>query len=209
MLRFLGSLINAFAQNAFTFAAGCFVWQIGFTSSFMVMEVILADVTSLRSRLFFSYIPSLPFLVGAWISGDLIEVMLRTRDWRFGFWIWAVLYPLSIAPLVCTLWWVERKAKKSGTHQHFRTPVQEHGIWGVTQALFWQLDVVGMFLTMIIFGCLLVPLTINGWIWPIWNTPKFIVPMVVGVLLIPAWIKWESLAPYPTIPFHVRHLFPM
>lgn len=37
--------------------------QIGYTTIIVLIEVIIADITSLRSRLFFSYIPAVPFLV--------------------------------------------------------------------------------------------------------------------------------------------------
>lgn len=37
--------------------------QIGYTSIILLVEVLIADMTSLRSRLLFSYIPALPFLV--------------------------------------------------------------------------------------------------------------------------------------------------
>lgn len=37
--------------------------QVGYTVVIVLIEVIIADITSLRSRLLFSYIPALPFLV--------------------------------------------------------------------------------------------------------------------------------------------------
>ena len=42
--------------------------QIGYTCVVLLVEVIIADVTSLRSRLFFSYIPATPFIVRSHIS---------------------------------------------------------------------------------------------------------------------------------------------
>ena len=37
--------------------------QIGYTVMIVLIEIIIADITSLRSRLFFSYVPAIPFLV--------------------------------------------------------------------------------------------------------------------------------------------------
>lgn len=170
-----------------------------------IIEVIISDVTPLRSRLFFSYIASAPFLVTVWAGANVAKAMSTIDSWRFGYWIWAIIYPLCVAPLLCSLWWAERKAKKAGTTQRYVTPIQEHGIRGVTKALWWQLDVVGMFLGILALGCLLVPLSTNAVVRePVWGTAKFIVPMVTGVVLVPAWLKWESAAPYPMVPFHVR-----
>lgn len=58
--------------------------QIGYTSVVLLVEVVVADTTSLRSRVFFSYIPTLPFLVNAWISGDVAAAVLKATTWRWG-----------------------------------------------------------------------------------------------------------------------------
>jgi hypothetical protein len=39
------------------------VAKIGYTVMIVLIEIIIADITSLRSRLFFSYVPAIPFLV--------------------------------------------------------------------------------------------------------------------------------------------------
>lgn len=203
-LRSSGTAIEASANNAATFAVGSFFYQIGFTSSVLILEVIVADTTSLRSRLFFSYIPAAPFLVNTWIGGEVLEHMRAAGSWRFGFWVWCIAYPICALPLLGSLWWVNRKARKSDTLQRYKTPVQEHGAWEVTKALFWQLDVIGIILAICVFGFLLVPLTINGGSDPTWGEAKFIAPLVVGVLCIPLWVRWESIAPHPMVPFYVN-----
>lgn len=201
-----GTGIEASSNNPATFVVGSFFHQIGYTMSVLILEVIVADTTSLRSRLFFSYVPAVPFLCNAWIGGEVLEEMLLAGPWRLGFWVWCIIYPLSALPLVGSLWWVQRKAKTAGTLEHYKTPVQEHGAWEVTKALFWQLDVVGIVLVICTFCCLLVPLTLNNVNHPSWGKAEFIVPIVFGVLCIPVWIKWESIAPHPMVPFYVSLL---
>ncbi|KAJ8115876.1 hypothetical protein OPT61_g2568 [Boeremia exigua] len=199
----LGSAIEAFANNPATFVVGSFFHQIGFTMSVLILEVIIADTTSLRARLLFSYMPAVPFLVNAWLAGEVLEKMLKIRSWRFGFWIWCIIYPICAIPLLVSLWWVDRKAKKAGTLKNYKTPVQQHGAWEITKALFWQLDVIGILLTICVFGFLLVPLTLNGGMYPTWGEAKFIVPLVIGVLCVPLWVFWESIAPHPMVPFYL------
>merc|ERR1712230_342449 len=53
----LGTIIEACATNVSTFAGGAVLYQIGYTCVILLVEVIIADITSLRARLFFSYIP--------------------------------------------------------------------------------------------------------------------------------------------------------
>lgn len=46
------------------------LYQIGYTMIILLVEVIVADLTSTRSRLFFSFVPALPFVVSALIPGS-------------------------------------------------------------------------------------------------------------------------------------------
>jgi hypothetical protein len=39
------------------------LYQVGYTMIILLVEVIVADLTSTRSRLFFSFVPALPFVV--------------------------------------------------------------------------------------------------------------------------------------------------
>ena len=60
VLYVLGTIIEAVSQNVATFAAGALVYQIGYTIIILLLEVIIADITSTRARLLFSYIPTTP-----------------------------------------------------------------------------------------------------------------------------------------------------
>ncbi|KAI4679711.1 uncharacterized protein J4E84_008234 [Alternaria hordeiaustralica] len=66
----IGTVIESVSSNVESFAAGAVFYQIGYTTIIVLIEIIIADITSLRSRLFFSYIPAVPFLINTWVSGD-------------------------------------------------------------------------------------------------------------------------------------------
>jgi SIT family siderophore-iron:H+ symporter-like MFS transporter len=59
----LGTVIEAVSSNVETFAAGAVFYQVGYTVMIVLIEIVIADITSLRSRLLFSYVPAIPFLV--------------------------------------------------------------------------------------------------------------------------------------------------
>lgn len=170
----------------------------------LIVEVIVADTTSLRARLFFSYIPAAPFLINTWIAGEVLEAIRGSTTWRYGFWIWCIVFPICALPLIVSLWWVSHKAKRAGGLQHCKTPFQVHGSRQLAKALFWQLDLVGIILTICVFGFILVPLTIARGPGAAWGSSRILAPLVIGVLLIPIWIKWETRAPHPMVPFYVR-----
>lgn len=185
------------------FAAGAFLYQIGYTCVILLVEVIVADTTSLRSRVFFSYVPASPFIINTWVSGDVSGAVLTNSTWRWGIGMWCIIYPVCTLPLIISLWWVGRKAKRSGSLDNYATPYQRYGAKKLAVALFWQLDVIGIILLIMVFGFVLVPLTIAGGESSQWAQAKIIAPLVIGGLSIPVFIWWEKKAPHPMLPFHV------
>lgn len=75
----LGTIVEASSHNVQFFITGAVFYQvcaihmmlemlltvakIGYTTIVLLVEVIVADITSLKSRLFYIYIPNLPFVV--------------------------------------------------------------------------------------------------------------------------------------------------
>ena len=195
--------MEACSNNVQSFAAGAFLYQIGYTSILLLVEVVIADTTSLRSRLFFSYIPATPFIINTWVSGDVSAAVLEHSTWRWGIGMWCIIFPACSLPLIISLWWVGRKARKAGSLDNYKTPYEMHGPRKLAVALFWQLDVIGIILLIAVFGLILVPLTLAGGQSEQWGKGKIIAPLVVGIVTVPFWIWWEKRALHPMIPFHV------
>lgn len=112
-------------------------------------------------------------------------------------------YLVCTLPLLFSLFRAHRRAKNSGSLQSYKSPYQLHGGTKLATAIFWQLDTVGIILIIGIFAMILVPFTIAGGVQLQWKTAKVIAPLVIGVLLIPVWIVWESKCEHPMVPFKV------
>lgn len=199
----LGTIIETVATNVQTFCAGAVLYQIGYTCVVLLVEVIIADITSMRSRVFFSYIPAMPFLINTWISGNVTSAVLMNTTWQWGIGMWCIIYPVCALPLLGTLWWTGRKARKSGALAAYRSPFQLLGAKALSIELFWQLDVIGIILLIAIFGLILAPLTIAGGANAGWDQAHIIAPLVVGILCVPAFIFWEMKARHPLVPFYL------
>lgn len=66
----------------------------------------------------------------------------------------------------------------------------------------WEVDIVGCVLLVVVFGLILVPITLAGGTLTNWRTAKIIVPLVSGFCCIPVFITWEfRWARKPLIPF--------
>ncbi|KAH6949328.1 major facilitator superfamily domain-containing protein [Fusarium avenaceum] len=198
----IGTVIEAASQNLDTYSAGAVIYQIGYTMILLLVEVIIGDITSVRSRLFFSYIPALPFIINTWVSGDVTEAVLAATTWRWGIGMWCIIYPVCALPLIISLLVVGHRAKKQGHLVGYRSSFQQLGLKSFTVELFWLLDIIGVILLIAVFALLLVPLTIAGGFESKWSSPQVIAPLVVGFVCIPVFVIWELRAPHPLVPFH-------
>ncbi|KAH7389870.1 siderochrome-iron transporter-like protein Sit1 [Pyrenochaeta sp. MPI-SDFR-AT-0127] len=199
----LGTVVEATSNGVESFCAGAVLYQIGYTVVIVLIEIIIADITSLRSRLLASYIPAIPFLINAWVSGDVSQAVINNTTWRWGVGMWCIIYTVCCIPLIASLMWASRKAKKSGALENYKTPYQLHGGKNLVSALFWQLDVPGIILMIAVLGCILTPFTLAGGEESQWHKAKVIAPLVIGILCVPVFIFWERKAPHPMIPFHL------
>ncbi|KAL3254262.1 hypothetical protein ABHI18_009045 [Aspergillus niger] len=197
----LGTIVEASSTTVEQFAAGAVLYQIGYTAIILLVEVLVADVTSLRSRLLFSYIPTLPFLVNTWISGNITGAVLGVTTWRWGIGMFAIIYPICTLPLLMVLYIVYHRAKKDGTVDHIASSFRTLGVRRLAIELFWQLDVIGIILMIAFLAMILVPLTIAGGLDSQWKKAKIIVPLVLGLCCIPAWVVWERACKHPMVPF--------
>ncbi|KYK57404.1 hypothetical protein DCS_04413 [Drechmeria coniospora] len=197
----VGTVVEALSTSIDTFAGGSVIYQIGYTMMILLVEIVVADITSTRARLFFSYIPALPFLVNTWVSGNVSEAVLGVTTWKWGVGMWCIIYPLCALPLILSLLVVSRRAKKRGLLNGHQSSFRILGFRKFALELFWLLDVIGILLLIAVFALVLVPLTIAGGFQLLWNEAHVIAPLVVGFLCIPIFILWELRAPRPLVPF--------
>ncbi|KAJ5896786.1 Major facilitator superfamily domain general substrate transporter [Penicillium subrubescens] len=197
----VGTIIETFSKSVEAFCAGAVIYQIGYTCIMLLVEVLIADITSTRSRLLFSYIPALPFIINTWISGNLTTAVLKVTSWKWGIGMFAIIYPVCALPLITVLFIVRRRARASGQLESYKSSMELIGGRRLAMELFWHLDVIGITLLIAMLACILVPFTLAGGVTAQWKTAKVIAPLVIGILLIPVWAYWEKTCKHPMLPF--------
>lgn len=199
----IGTVIESTATSIHAFITGAILYQIGYTCVVLLVEVIIADISSMRSRVFFSYIPAVPFLFNTWISGNLTSAVLKAADWRWGIGMWSFIYAISAAPLLISLYKTGRH-RKTGDGGNNRVPSRLESLYREGMEICHQLDVVGIGLMVAILTLILTPLTIAEGEVSKWRNPIVIAPLAVGSLCIPVFIYWETYrARYPFVPGHL------
>ncbi|KAH8829259.1 major facilitator superfamily domain-containing protein [Flagelloscypha sp. PMI_526] len=196
----LGYIVIASAKNIGTIAGGIILYAVGYTGLQLLNQIIIADITSLRWRGLVSGLLSMPFVINAFIGSEVSAQMLA-RDpvsgWRWGYGMFAILIPASLAPLITTLLWAERKAKKLGVVASHQVSHQKTGF---VQALH-AMDVFGLLLIAASISLILLPMTLSKTALGGWHNPSIIAMIVLGVALLPVVIFWEvKYAKFPVIP---------
>ncbi|GAA5854822.1 hypothetical protein JCM8547_004084 [Rhodosporidiobolus lusitaniae] len=201
----VGTIVESQAHGMETFCAGAVLWQFGYSASILIVEIIISDLTSLRSRLFYSYLPALPFLVNTWVSGDIVSATYDGIGWRAGIGLWAGVYPAACCCILVPLFIAQRRARKASTLDGYLTPYKQVGAKKLAINLFHELDLVGSFLLLASLILVLLPFTLAGGVSSQWKTGKVLGMLIVGlVVAVPAFIVWElKFAKVPAVPFHL------
>ncbi|KAM0792668.1 hypothetical protein ACM66B_002448 [Microbotryomycetes sp. NB124-2] len=198
----IGTIVEASSTGVKSFCGGAILYQIGYTAVILLVEVTIGDTTSLRSRLFFSYIPALPFIINTWVSGDVTAAVLGATTWKWGIGMWALIYPICSLPLLSALWIAQRRAKRHGRLDGIETPYRQLGFKGLAVKLFWELDVIGLILLVAMFALILLPFTLAGGETRTWGRAHIIVMLVIGICCVPAFVIYEAkYAKFPAVPF--------
>lgn len=213
----VGTVIESQAYDINRYAGGTVLYQIGYSGVILLLEVSLADMSTLRWRLFASFVPATPFIINTWVSGDVMKSLYPKHSWNYAIGIWAFIFPLACVPLLGCFLHMRIKAART---QEWKDLIEEHRfqnpgsttgerikyrithIGSALKTLFWELDVVGILFVICVFGFILVPFTIAGGELTKWSRGSTIAPLVVGFVLIPFFIVWElKFSRFPIMPF--------
>ncbi|KAL6801366.1 ferrioxamine B transporter [Trichoderma sp. SZMC 28013] len=203
----VGMLIESTSNSVYAFCAGTITYQVGYTCIVLMLEILVADFSSMRARVFFSYIPALPFVINTWISGSITSAVLRVTTWRWGIGMWCIIYPVASLPLLITLYSIDRRTGPNRSRKKSEFGDAYAGLDNLRKwsaRLFDQVDAIGLLTLVTAFSLVLTPLTIAGGTVSHWRNPQVVVPLVIGLFFAPAFVLWEKNgARNPLVPFHL------
>ncbi len=201
----VGTIIQSQAHDIQRYCAGAVFYNLGYVGVLLIVYLILSDFSSLRYRLFYQFVPTLPFIINTWISGNITESLNPVKRWSWGIGMWAFIFPLSAIPFICCILHMRFKARNTPEWRAIKqqkTFYQLNGGWSFIKELYWRVDITGVLLLIALLGCLLVPLTLAGGLSSKWKSGKIIGPLVLGFVLVPIFIAYETyIAKFPLAPF--------
>ncbi|CAK7275270.1 ferrioxamine B transporter [Sporothrix epigloea] len=203
----IGTIVQATSHNMGTFSGGVVLWEIGHTSVLFIVQILVADFTSTRWRVLFSFLPVLPTLINTWVSGSITSAVLKHAGWHWGIGMWAIVVPMTSLPIFVTIYIIGHRAKKQSVIYAEQVRAQTQAVrrspWRFAVEIFWMVDVIGVFLMVALLALTLVPFTLAGGIEKKWHQAHIVAPLVIGFVLIPVFVLWELRAPKPLIPFEL------
>ncbi|TGZ80894.1 putative siderophore-dependent iron transporter [Ascodesmis nigricans] len=195
ILAVLGFVMRAAAKNLSTYAASQVFGAAGQTGVTILIQIFIADTTSLLWRALFSSLPDVPYVGTTWAGPALAEELGAVENWRWGYGMWAIIFPVGFLPLIYSLVVNQQRAKRLNL-----IPKKTYsGNWfNVTKSAIVDLDILGLILFTAGLIMLLVPLTL-GKNWG-WSNGRTVSLLIVGIVTLIAFIVIEAvpkLAPKP------------
>ena len=106
----LGMVLMAVCQNIATYAAAQAFFNVGFSGMIFCVDVVTADISSLKHRGLAYAITSSPYIITAFAGPAAAEAFYEKISFRWGFGIFAIILPFAVLPIFIPLILAQRKA---------------------------------------------------------------------------------------------------
>jgi MFS family permease len=101
-------------KNVETYCAAQVFYWVGYDGILYVINVFVADTSSLKNRaLMFAFTTS-PYIITAWIGGFAANSFYYGPGWRWAFGTFAIIVPVISSPLIILFLVNQKKAEKAG-----------------------------------------------------------------------------------------------
>ncbi|KAG8826628.1 hypothetical protein FRC19_008457 [Serendipita sp. 401] len=205
----VGYILIASSHSVSHYAAGRVFQSAGQTGLQILSQIIVADITPLKWRGFVTAWLSGPFIINSFIGSKIASSMTNrnpANGWRWGYGIFCILVPVSLASIMVVLGWGERRAKKLGLVkrvEHSEGGASKRDWVRKTLKFAIEMDLLGLILFGVGWALLLIAMTLSGGAKDGWRNPSIIAMIIVGPIIIIAFIIYEiKWAKFPFIPGH-------
>jgi len=196
----LGLIMMAACNNVQTYCAAQVFYAVGYNGIDFTLTIFVADTSKLKNRALMIAFVASPWLVTTWAYGPAAASILNTIGFRWGFGVWAIVYPLASAPLFYVFYTNNGKAHAAGL-----VPARpDSGRTTAQSAVYYakEFDVIGLLLLSAGLGMFLLSFSLYSYQASGWHSALIISLLTFGILLIISFALYERfLAPVTFIPW--------
>lgn len=228
MFYTVGYIVAASSQSISAYVTGESFVAVGGAGLDLINDIIVADLTPLEWRGFVSSLLSTPFIINTWFAGKIVDAISSRNQWRWGYGMFAIIMPAVLTPAIATLIYLDRQAKKHGIvnmassnaarraaseaaandgyeapHGTIIAPVIKDNETFREKVIrnLEEIDALGLLLLGFGWALLLLPFSLKTYAVDGWKNPSMIAMMVVGGILLIAYVVYEILwARVPSAP---------
>ncbi|PMD26044.1 MFS general substrate transporter [Hyaloscypha hepaticicola] len=197
----LGLVMMAACRNVETYAAAQVFYWVGFNGMAYVLDVFMADTSSLKNRALVFSFATTPYIVTTFIGPRAAQSFLETSGWPWGYGTFVIITPVITIPILVILYLNQRKALRYGLlvkEKSGRT------LWQSVNFYFWEFDVIGLLLVSGGFVLFLLPFSLSTYQSKGWASGMIIAMLVIGILCLMTFVFYEKfLAKRSFIPFYL------
>ncbi|KAJ6014804.1 MFS general substrate transporter [Penicillium herquei] len=184
----IGLIIMAACSNLPTFCAAYVFYSLGFSGMTFCVDLMTADASMLKSRGLAYAFTSSPYIITAFGGSNAANDILNQIGMKWGFGVFAIVFPFVAAPLYILLKYNIRKAVKAG---HVVKQPSGRTIWQNIKFYVIEFDALGVFLFSAGLVLFLLPFDIAASAPNTWATDYIIAMLVVGFCLLFIFIIYE------------------
>lgn len=189
LIATVGLAMMAGCNGVEAYAAAQVFFTVGNNGLQYSLSVFVADTSQLRNRGLMQALVNSPNLITCWLAGPISQGFLDGPGWRWAYGMFTIMIPCVTLPLAGLLLSNFFKARKLGLTQ--RT---DHGRTIIQSLLYYceQFDAIGLLLLSAGTALFLLPFNLYTIQARGWNSPLVISMLVIGIVLILAFIIWEA-----------------
>ena len=198
----LGLTMMAACTTVQTYCAAQVFYQTGFAMMDFSITIFVADTTALKNRAFWIAYSSSPYLITPWIYGYAADRILAPGGigYRWGFGVFAIIMPIISSPLWALWYYTQRKAEKLSLTEKTSSG-RSLGQSIIHYCI--EFDVIGLLIISTGFSLFLLSFNLYSYQPDEWRSPMIICFVVIGFLLILAFVAWEYFAPVKFMPWEL------
>lgn len=199
VLNVTGLIMMAACNTVETYAAAMVFYTVGNNGIQYFISVFVADTSKLQNRGLMQALVNSAVFITTWLAGPISQGFLNGPGWRWCYGMFTILVPVITLPLFGLLLRNYSKAKKLGV-----IPQRKSSRTNVQSILYYciQFDAIGLLLCSAGVALFLLPFNLYTIQAKGWGSPLVISMLVVGIVLLIAFVLWERFfAPHTFIPY--------
>lgn len=200
LLLTVGQIMKAACKNVETYAAAQTLYWVGYLGLLYILNVVVADMTTLKNRLLIFGLNQTPTIATVFAGSKISELYYDNLNFRWAFGSWAIILVGFSVPMLIVFILQSQKAKRLGVYP---VKVSNRTFWESTKHYVVQFDVVGLLLSSAGFSLILLPFSLATSAPNVWKTGYIIAMFIVGGFCLGLFAVWEKMfAPVQFLPWN-------